>query len=388
MLNDTKIKNLKPKEKSYFLTDFDNLLIFVRPTGKKSFYYNYYDNKKRKKIKLGDYPAMSLKEARDKRDKIKNQSVIKRLAFSEIYTKWYEIKAPSVSEHRAKVIKGYFERFFLPAFGNKNINDINKSEIIKSLDYYIKGQNYDTFAKALNSLTQVFKYAYNLDLIDNIVPLYIDKSVFIKKPAIKHYACLLDEVKIRALLKSIIFYEGGISVKFCCIFQLLTAVRPSNAKDALWDEIDFNKRLWIIPANKMKNKKEHIIPLSDLVYDLLLAYKEKYKVGEFLFQSRPNRSLSEGAVRTMLRSLGYSKDEITPHGFRGMFSTLANEHKSEHKIGVEIIEMCLAHLDTNKVRASYNHAKNLKEKLELFNWWANYLLRLCPDLNAKTLFLS
>ena len=158
--------------------------------------------------------------------------------------------------------------------------------------------------------------------------------------------------------------------------MLYTAVRGENARFATWDEIDFKNSLWSIPASKMKNGKAHEVFLSASVKKLLSDYRASSPLkSDLVFPSVKSniRPISDNTVRSMLRNLGFSNEMITPHGFRATFSTIAHERQDEHGQSSDVIELCLAHVEKNKVKDAYNHAKNLKQRAALMQWWSDFL---------------
>ncbi|WP_258034061.1 tyrosine-type recombinase/integrase [Campylobacter concisus] len=204
----------------------------------------------------------------------------------------------------------------------------------------------------------------------------IDKSALIGKKDVKHFAYLKNDDEIRAVLVAIREYFGDIRVKTCAIFQLYTAARGQNARNAKWSQIDFENCLWHIPASEMKTARAHEVFLSKSVINLLKTYRERLPLkSELIFPSVKSniRPISDNTIRSMLRNLGFSNDMVTPHGFRATFSTIANENIDKHGCNSDVIELCLAHVENNKVKDAYNHAKNLKARAKLMQWWSNYL---------------
>ncbi|QCD44084.1 tyrosine-type recombinase/integrase [Campylobacter mucosalis] len=389
MLNDTKIKALKPKESRYKVGDGENLYILVMPNGTKTFIYEFKSKNtlKYKRISLGKYPVISLLQARSKRlefqkmiangDEPTNSQTL--TTFKDVLKKWLEYKSSQVSAKQLQTITRYFERFYLPKFGNKDIKTIKKGDIIEATDELNKQGKFETLDRALNNITALFKWAVTREYLTHNVAFDIDKSALFKKPDVINSPGLYTKNEIANLIRNINEYNGDIRVKTAGLFALLTVSRSFTVRSAMWDEVDLKKRIWSIPAHKMKMKKAHIVPLSNQVVKLL----ENYKIYEFkspyLFPSpRSNtRPLSDNAIRSMLRNLGYTNEQLTPHGFRAMFSTIAHENISKHGLNERIIELCLAHVEKNRIKATYNHALNLDDRAKLMQWWADYLSALC-----------
>lgn len=198
-----------------------------------------------------------------------------------------------------------------------------------------------------------------------------------KPPATKHHAFIREPFKIGVLLGDILEYSGSASVKMAALFGAFTALRPANARLALWSEIDLKKDIFKIPAFKMKMKAPFDVPIAPSLKRLLLSYKALKLDEDILFPSAYKGAvLSDNAMRSMYRRLGYTKEEFSPHGWRACFSTLCNEADKN----ADIIELCLSHSPKDKVRAAYNHSLRIEAKRKLLSWWADVLCRLCPEL--------
>lgn len=383
----TSIKNLKPKEKVYFVSDGDNLLIEIRPTGAKTFMFEYKSPKtsKRRRISIGQYPNISLSEARSKKDDLKNQisngiDVLdaKTLSqnFRSIYDEWINLKQTSISKSREKWIKSKFENVILPKFGMMDIKDITKKDILSIIHPYIMQKYIETADKILTILNIFWKYATMNEYTNHNIIADIDKKALFGKREEKHYPFLKNDHEISMLLKNIKEYFGDERIKICALLQLYTAVRGGNARFAEVDEFDFKSGLWKISGKKMKTGIPHEVFLSEKVKYFLKNYMEKYNIKDgYLFPSLKSKSqpISENTVRVMLRNIGYSKEMLTPHGFRATFSTIGHEKRDEHGCSSDIIELCLAHVEQNKIKDAYNHAKNLKARAKLMQWWSDYL---------------
>ncbi|MET0049660.1 MAG: site-specific integrase, partial [Candidatus Thiodiazotropha sp.] len=190
----------------------------------------------------------------------------------------------------------------------------------------------------------------------------------------KHHASITDPKKIGELLRAVDGYEGSLVTR--CALQLasLTFVRPGELRHAEWAEIDLDKAEWRIPAEKMKMRTVHIVPLSTQALRVLNEIEPLTGRGKYVFPGiRSNqRPMSENTVNAALRRLGYTKEEMTGHGFRSMASTILNE-QGWHR---DAIERQLAHAERNSVRAAYNYAEHLPERVKMMQWWADYLDKL------------
>ncbi|MDY3133476.1 MAG: site-specific integrase, partial [Campylobacter lanienae] len=239
----------------------------------------------------------------------------------------------------------------------------------------------DTPKRLFNLISQVYKSANHItrNITTDINYKYTFKSV-----SKQNYPTLTKTSDIKALMISIDEYNGYIATKYALKLAIYSAVRPFNARSAHWDEIDLKSKIWTIPANKMKMKREFELPLSTSLIRILNEYKELQGWGGYLFKSLKSdiRPLSENALNTALRRMGYRRDELVSHGFRAMFSTLAHENLEAHKQSSEIIERCLAHQDKNSVRAVYNRSKQIEYMRKVMEWWGEYLDRLLLDKNS------
>ena len=195
------------------------------------------------------------------------------------------------------------------------------------------------------------------------------KGALISRRA-KHYATLTDPAEIGFLMRSIKAYPFDL-MRFAMLFSIYTAARPGEIRHAEWSEINFDLARWDIPAEKMKMRRRHIIPLSKQVIELVTNCNVLTGNSRYLFPSPRdiNRPMSENGVRVALRSLGFTKEQITPHGFRAMFSTIANEHEFNR----DVIERQLAHVPDNAIRGAYNHAEYMPQRIKLMQWWADWL---------------
>lgn len=398
-LTNTQIKNTKAKDKIYFISDGDGLLLEVKPNGKKTFVYEFTSpvTKKRRRMTLGEFGVLSLQEAREKRNEVKKINfsgidaldALKRpdLTFENIFKEWIKTKKNKITQKRIFWIERRFEILFLPKLAKIDIKQISRKDIINALNPLIIDDKLESAKKLLSVLNIFWKYAVLHEYAEHNIIADIDKRTLLGNIKTKHFAFLKNDAQIKNLLLNIKEYSGDERVKTCALFQFYTAVRGANARFAKWDEIDFKNKVWQIPAQKTKTNRPHEVFLSKSIIELLSNYKDKCNFkSDFLFPSlRSNtRPISDNTVRAMLRNLGYSNDDITPHGFRATFSTICHERRDEHGQSSDIIELCLAHIEKNKIKDAYNHAKNLKQRTILMQWWSDYLDSLneiCPTYN-------
>lgn len=387
-LSDKEIKALKPTGKRRKIALGNGLYIFIENTGKKFFVFLFTSkvDKKRKMIVLGEYPFLSLKDAREKSFKFQSDllsgidvklknSLDKNATFETIANRYLDIKSQNVSKDYTQKERRNLQLHILPYIGKADIRNIKEVEIIEVLKKLEKGAKFETIKRLFSLLNQIYKSAYHLtpNIMQNINFKYTFKQSKVKNfPTITN----IDEIKI--LLENINNYNGDIRTKYALKISILTALRPLNVRMLKWDQIDFKNGLLNISADFMKTKQSFTLPLSKQALNLLSEFKNFDFCGEFVFSSNytKNRPMSENTINLALRRMGYGKDEIVAHGFRAMFSTICNEFIEDHGLGFDIIEKCLSHKDKNAVRSAYNRAKNLTQMKNLMQWYADFLENL------------
>ena len=374
-LNYQKIKNAKAKQKEYTLSDGAGLYLRVLPSGKKTFFFqNVKDGKKTKK-QIGDASLISLENARKIAFDLRyNQAISpkKKTLFKDVAKDFLAHKERVyVGANSFKKLSAYYKNYFF-VLDEFDINEIKKADILKALDFYIQRGQKESFIKALGFVRMLFDFAINYDLCEINVARNIDYSALFALKEVKHKSHLKSFDEVRELVARIRNFSGAPTLKALGLFQLLTAVRPSEARLARWDEMDFKNKIWRIPAIRMKSKTTpHEVTLNSAMLGLIESVKE-WSRGELVFESlRAHRPWSERAVADMLKNIGYTPDQLMPHGFRGTFATLANESRAEHGFGNDIIQACLAHSTQNKVASAYNHSTYAKERALLLEWWAS-----------------
>ena len=387
-LTDTAIRALKPKDKVYKKSDGQNLFIFIEPGGRKFFALEYKSplTLKTRRMALGNYPDLSLSAAREKRRELAAQILdgidplvnkkSSKTTLNDIAAKWLDIKSANITPNYLKKQNLIFNKHVAPYLGDRPLDYIKAVEIIDILKIIEKAGNLETIKRVFILLNQIFRYAVTYEIIAHNVMADINFKYAFKTAKPKNFPTITDENEIRTLLASVDGYNGDIKTKVALKLVIYTAVRPFNVRAAQWDELDLSAKIWTIKADKMKMKEAFRLPLADQVVNLLKDYTKICGSTEgFLFPSTLSKSrpMSENTLNTALRRMGYSKDEIVSHGFRAMFSTMANEKRNEHGCHADIIERCLAHKDKDKVREAYNRAQNLADMKTLMQWWADYL---------------
>ncbi|WP_321470254.1 integrase arm-type DNA-binding domain-containing protein [Halarcobacter sp.] len=401
-LTNTEIKSAKPKEKDYKLFDGGGLFLLVASTGGKRWRLKYRFNNKEKTVALGIYPNISLKDARDLREKyksliakgidpnekkkqkkeeIKIKEVKKANTFYKVSQEWLDNYESEVSENYHIKLGKALENYIYPFIKNKSIEDITRLNIIEILQDLKNKGIMETANRVYMLLNKIYKYAVTLEYVTHNIITDIEQKSIIGKTEKKHYPTFTKEKDIKGLLLAIDEYSGDYTTKMALKIMPYVFVRSYNIRHMEWSEIDFEKKEWIIPANKMKTKTEFILPLPNQVIELLNEVKQFSGDCKYVFPSfrDKNRPMSDNTLISALRRMGYSKEEFVPHSFRSMFSTIAYEnanHEAGHKFTGEVIEALLAHKEKNKIKDAYNRASYKESMRSLIEWYANYLYKI------------
>ena len=402
-LTDTVVRNAKPKEKSYRLFDGGGLYVEVAPNGGKWWRLKFRFGAKEKRLSLGVYPEISLKDAREKRDA--NRKLLRNgvdpsasrkaeqatqadagaNSFEVIAREWYAKFSPGWAvSHGDKIIRR-LERDVFPWIGKSAVATITAPELLTVLRRIEGRKAIETAHRAMQNCSRVFRYAIATGRAER------DPSVDLRgalPPSQEiHHASITEPKAIGELLRAIDGYQGSVVTK--CALQLapLVYVRPGELRKAEWLEINLEAAEWRIPATRMKMRAPHIVPLSHQAVAILK--EELFPLtggGKHLFPSvrTSQRAMSENTVNAALRRLGYMHDEMTGHGFRSMASTLLNEQGWNR----DAIERQLAHAERDAVRAAYNYAEHLPERRKMMQSWADYLDNLRKGAEAIPLKLA
>ncbi|ATI03235.1 MAG: integrase [Cycloclasticus sp.] len=386
-LNALIIKSAKPKDKKYRLSDSGGLYMEVTPSGGKLWRMKYRFLKKEKLLSFGAFPIVTLKEARLYRDEAKSllskgidPSVVKKElkesklaasknSFKAVTQEWISKNSTKWSSSNTNNVSKRLEQHVFPHIGNKSISTITAPDLLTVINRIEKTGTIYTAHKTLQNCGQVFRYAMATARCTTDPTTALKGALPPTQP--KHHASITDPKKIGALLRAINGYEGNFITQCALKLAPLVFVRPGELRHAEWQEVDIEKAEWRIPAEKMKMKAVHIVPLSKQAIAILEDIYTVTGHGKYVFPSvRTNtRPMSENTVNAGLRRLGYTKEEITGHGFRSMASTLLNEQGWHW----DAIERQLAHAERNSIRAAYNYAEHLPERIKMMQHYADYL---------------
>lgn len=388
-LTDTKIKTAKPTDKEYTLQDGNGLYLLIKPSGSKIWRFNYYRpiTKKRTLVSFGGYPAVSLADARQKRENAKEllakgidpqehkQAEEQRLfeeknnTFEKIASSWFQIKSKSnLQETTLKDIWRSLELHVFPTVGNTAITELKARHFITALEPLKAQGKLESVKRVAQRINEVMYYAVNVGFIDANPAAKITAAF--ENPVVKNLPALRPE-QLPELMSAL----QGVNIErqtYCLLqWQLLTMTRPAEAAEATWDEIDTDDKLWTIPASRMKMKREHIIPLSPQALAILEIMKPISGHREHVFPSMKSphtKPMNSQTVNAAIKRVGFA-GRLVAHGFRSIASTALNEKG----FPPDVIEAALAHIDSNEVRRAYNRAIYLEQRREMMDWWGEFV---------------
>ena len=387
-LTDAKIRNLSSGLKPFKVSDFAGLYILIKVSGAKSWRFKYRIDGVEKLLVLGDYPSITLAQARKERDAAKadiaagvDPAVVrqeaKRLRREASGNSFDKIAqafiAKSAKEGRAPATMAKTEWLIGMAnaeFGRKPIAEITSPMVLRCLRRVEAKGNYETARRLRAKIGAVFRYAVASGLAETD-PTYALKDALIR-PTVTPRAAITDAKALGGLLRAIDTFEGQTTTRIALRLLALLAQRPGELRHATWAEFDIDAAIWSIPAERMKMRRPHKVPLPAQAVALLDELRPLTGSGQYLFPSLRTylRPISENTLNGALRRMGYSGDEMTSHGFRATFSTLANESGLWNP---DAIERALAHVEANEVRRAYARGEHWDERVRLADWWAGKL---------------
>lgn len=386
---ETTYRSAEIREKPYKLFDGGGLYLHVMPNGSRVWRIAYrHDGAPQQSLTVGAYPAVTLKEARAARDAAKKllaqglnplterqrerafarqarENTFAAIA-NECLEKWKaEGEAPATIAKKEWLLK-----FAIDKLGRRPIAEITPPELLEVLKDVESRGHFETATRIRSTVGSVFRYAIWTGRAERDISADLRKALV--NPQVKHHAAITDPKKIGALLRAIDGFEGHPTTTIALKLAPLLFVRPGELRMAEWAEIDRRDRMFRIAAHKTKLRREHLVPLSKQAMALIEELAEYSGESRYLFPSMrsKNRPMSENTLNAALRRLGYSKDEMTAHGFRTMASTRLNE---TGKFTPDAIERQLAHQESNEVRRAYNAAEYLPERIRMMKYWADYL---------------
>lgn len=395
-LTDAKIRTAKPQTKDQKLADSGGLYLLLTRKGHKYWRLKYRFQGKEKLLALGVYPEIGLADARERRDearKLKAKGIDpgafkqeqKELeaeknenSFEKIAREWYALQLTKWSPYYAKQVMQRLEKDVFTAVGNTPIHDISSKDILKMAKTIESRDAIELAHRAVQICGQIFNYAIITEKAENNPATAIRGAL--KTPKTSHYAHLSAN-ELPEFLEAFERYDGGIQTKLAIKLLILTFVRTNELCGARWEEIDFDKKEWVIPAHRMKMRSKHIVPLSTQAIEILNTLKRLNGKWEYVCPSlySPRKPMSNNTMLYAIYAMGY-RNRATVHGFRATASTILNESHLFHR---DAIERQLAHQERNRVRGAYDHSEHMPERRKLMQWWADYIEKAGPK-NVKS----
>lgn len=399
-LTNTAIQKVKPADKSFRMFDGGGLYLEVSPSGGKLWRFKYRFDGKEKRLALGKYPDVSLKNARERRDEArtllaggvdpsKNREAQKAAraerqanSFEVVAREWFEKFKPNwVQGHSDKVIRR-LERDVFPWVGALPISEVRAPNLLACLRR-IEGRGVvETAHRALQSCGQIFRYAVATGRADRDPTGDLRGALSNAKG--KHLASITDPRAVAGLLRACDGYQGSFVTKCALRLAPLVFVRPGELRNAQWEEINLDRAEWNIPAERMKMREPHLVPLSKQAVAILRELHALTGGRRYVFPGArtSSRPMSDNAILAALRRMGFAKDEMSGHGFRAMARTILDE-----VLGVrpDFIEHQLAHAVRDPNGRAYNRTAHLTERRKMMQQWANYLDKLKAGADVMAL---
>lgn len=390
MLTDKAIKNAKPEKKSYKLSDGQGLYVLVQPNGSKYWRMKYRVHGKEKKLSFGVYPEVSLAEAReqrrkareqirqgidpaqDKKDQRRRAELNANNTFQAIALEWHKNQKGRWTDHHYQNVLHRMERDLFPFIGSDPIADIDAPALLHVLRKIEKRGALDIAGRARQICGQVFRYGIQTGRCSRDPSSDLKGALMTRKT--EHFAAI-DTKEIPELLEALERNDARLynRTRRAIRLSMLTFVRPGELRKATWSEFDLEAREWLIPAERMKMRRAHYVPLSDQAVTIL--HEQKEETGHintdlvFPSQIKPRQPMSDGTVRIALQKLGF-KDRMTAHGFRALARTAIREKLN---YAPDIIEAQLAHKAAGPLGEAYDRARFIEDRKKMMQEWADYL---------------
>ncbi len=392
-LTETQCKNAKPSVKAYKLFDGAGLYLEITVNGSKLWRQKYYYLNKEKRLALGSYPTISLKQARDRRDAAKrliseNKDPVQERrkekegiladngnTFEKIAREWHDHKKPEWKPEHAQTVLDRLEKDVFPVIGGVPVKELTHKKLL-DMAKSIQERGANELAKRVVQMScHIFQYAIITGRTDRNIAQ--DLKGLIKPKPKRHFASL-DAKEIPEFLKVLHSNQARLMpmTHLAVQFLMLTFVRTGEMIKAEWDEFDFEEKIWLIPGRRMKMKKDHLVPLSEQALDILKKLRALHANQKYVFPSRDNsrNHMSNNTVLMALRRMGYA-GEMTGHGFRSLAMSTIME-KLHYRF--EVPDAQLAHAKRHSLGEAYDRAKFIPERIKMMQDWADYL-----DVAAK-----
>lgn len=390
LLKDSQIKAAKPQDSAYQLSDGKGLALRVLKSGAKSWVFNYYHpvTKKRTSIGLGSYPDRSLVSAREKRDqyrtlvlnktdpveyekKLLTEEKQKRNStFKSMADTWKEIKLKKdIKEQTVNREYRCLEIHLFPVFGDEPVHEIKYLTVLDAIKLVEDAGSHETVKRLCRLVNEIFDLAAAREIVEANKFGRITKEF---RAHHKKHNPKLETEQLPLLLSTLANSTALKRTRLMILFQLHTMTRPGETASAEWSDFDFEEKLWTIPAEKMKMKRDHVIPLTEPVLALLEQIKPISRHSKYLFPNHRNTEThaSAEAANMFLKRNGF-KDKQTAHGLRSLAATALNDAGFDKVI----VDACLAHVDKNLTSRAYNRAQYIGQKTKVLSWWSDFVVR-------------
>lgn len=391
-LSDPKVKKAKPEAKPRKLSDGGGLYVLIHPNGGKYWQLAYRFAGKQKTLALGTYPEISLADARERREharkliandtdpsaakqtKKRQDKIAASNTFETVAREWVENRSNDwTAGHKALTLRT-LEQDAFPTLGHRPIAEITPAELLATMRIIEKRGALEIASRVLQRCSSVFRYGIATDRCNSNPATELRGAL--KSPKRTHYTTI-EKGGFPKLLRDIDGYQGSPTTTYALQLIALTFTRTSELIEAEWREIDLKRAEWLIPAERMKMRRPHLVPLSAQAVAVFKQVAQLTGDRKYVFPNRndPTKPASNALILRALGRMGYT-GKMTGHGFRSAASTLLNEHKTKWNIHRDVIELQLAHVEKNASRAAYNFAEYLEERTAMMQQWADYLDKL------------
>lgn len=392
-LNDTKCRTTKPKDKTFKICDGDGLYLVVNPSGTKVWHFYYSYESRRQTISFGRYPDIGLADARKMRQEARtlltkglNPSSVRAAqkraigtaannTFEQVALRWKNVKSTKISPKTMKTAWQRLELYIFPHIGQKQIGAISRQELLGILKKLENQQKLETLNRVLWRCGEIFDHALNEGLIETNPTIRMSK-VF-TSPEVTHQPCIKSEELPKLLLKIEETAQRQYPQTLAAIkLLMLTFARTEELIGARWEEFDLDNALWVIPSHRTKMRREHYIPLSVQVVEILNHLKDQYPKSPWILPS-PNghqNHVSNNIVLNYLKRMGY-KGKMTGHGFRSLAASILTEKLGCNEVAVD---RQLAHKEKDKTKAAYFRAEYMEDRKTIMQTWSDYIEEMTP----------
>lgn len=382
MLTDAQVRKIKPLEKKKRYSDEKGLYLEVTPAGGRFWRLKYRFNGRESTLTIGSYPEISLAQARRARDEariqlysnidpnaVKNerlQQINENILFKSLAMEWMEDRKAVIKENTYLRDLSVFEKDLFPALGEMPIDQIKGKDVLACAKKIEERGAQEMAKRSIPLAGRIFRFAIRKGIIENDPTPHLQEAL--KPRKVKHMA-RLDISEFPPFLERMDRYHGNPIIKTAIQLMTLTFVRTAELRMMEWDEIDFETKLWRIPADKMKMAQPHIVPLSKQAIELLERLRPLTGNKQYVFYNHSTaKPMSSNALLCVIRTMGYN-GKMTGHGFRGLASTTLHEQGYMH----DAIEIQLAHRVGNAVSQAYNHAQHLEYRTKMMQEWSDFI---------------